>query len=163
MLSILSPVRIKRSQPAKCRIAIMVTQAQLRLSEILFRPFFQAMTQSFALHRGTPFSWTGNIWMPTFYFFFFLGGGGWRIGGAVFLPSPSPFTLLSLCLSPLHPLFSISSFSLPSHPSPSLLHPALYRTLSKRLNDGVRGREGGIKWEWEWEMGRKKVEKREGE
>ena len=97
---------------------------------------------------------------PGFFFFFFWGGGGHRrgrlfsllpplyslkpgggIGGAVFLPSPSTFTLkpsafllLSIPFSPFLP--SLSPFT-PLHPSCPLLY--TFKAI-KRRGVGAEGR-----------------------
>ena len=155
MLSILSPVRIKCSQPAKCMIVIMVMRVQLRLQWNISQTFFFFFKRSLKkvlLYTEAPRLVEQEISECPHFFWGGGGGGGHRRGRLS--PFSLPFTLLSLRLSP-----SLHFFSHPFHPSQSLLSPALRRTLSNRLNDGLRG---GIQWEWEWEKGREKVD-RDGE
>ena len=138
--------------------ASTVETSVFKNAEILVRLFFQAITQKVLLYTEAPKH--RLVEQEIFECPQFFGVWGAWEGPSFSLPlyslKPSAFLLLSI------PFFSISSFSLPFHPSPSLLSPAPRRTLSKLLNDGVRRREWGIKWEWEWEKGEGEGRERRG-
>ena len=144
MLSILSLLCIKRSQPAKCMtygdpstVKTSVFIAEILKSDCFFK---RSLKKVLLYTEASKHRLVEQDISECPRCFFLVGRGGGGIGGAVFLPPTSlPPPLLSYPYAFLHPRFSLLS--------PSLLPPSHRRTLSKRLNDGLRGgrEEGGVR------------------